>query len=298
MSLIQICSNINEQMGRLTVNGVDMHQESWYVLNTFPLWIRQAPPRGGSLTIPGAQGKLPRTRRIDEQKSSLPMLIAGDYAIDHTPTPLATQWWQLLDNVRYLRDNVIDPGLAGTIPATLDMPDGSVWSADVQVTNVLLVDMVQNPAGLAPGGTEALIRKATLEITVPAGQFTDPGEGSGPPSLCKLSESDFITTTGSGGFTLHIPGAGVDISFDTSMGIFDVIGAFNGAGINANPGDPGQQVVIFGPGGAAFGVDFDPGPGSTPTWKGLAIGPITVVTSDPGVTPNVVQNSIGGDPCP
>lgn len=152
--------NSPETAGRLTINGVDMHNQAWNVLDLVPLWMYEA-SRGANVIIPGASGRRAYPRRVDEGRYSLPMIITG--VADRLGVGYANRWTGLQTNLAYLHTNVVNPPTAPTATraATLLMPDGTTRNADVQVESL----DIANP------GTTAAVIQAVLELVIPAGRF-------------------------------------------------------------------------------------------------------------------------------
>lgn len=161
MSAISDCTTLEDCMGFLTINSVGMHNGAWFVLDCIPLWIPQVLPRGDNLVVPNMAGTYPRRLRRDEQHYSLPMLIAGD--VDENDTPNANPFLGLQTNLQGLQTNVVETSFEAPVAATLDMPDGQTWTADVQVKGIIIGKHV-----------DWLLAKATLEITIPFGKFIGP----------------------------------------------------------------------------------------------------------------------------
>lgn len=146
----------DERLGKLTINGVDMHTPAWNVLDPTVLY-QPTDFVGENLRIPGAHGRRAYPLWIDQGHFLLPMLISGE--VDQSGNLYATTYLGAQTNLDYLNANVTTPPAAPTATqaATLLMPDGSTRNANVQVFPI-------RPENLYL--TKTLFR-ATLELIIP-----------------------------------------------------------------------------------------------------------------------------------
>lgn len=146
-------------MGHLTINSVLMHTPAWCVLDLIQLWL---PPkiRGTNLLIPRVVGTRPRPVRITETDYSLPMAISGAVDQDGIVDPDGVLMC-LYRNLQYLQTNVTDPPTppTATVPASLELPNGDVLTAEIQVLGITVSDHVK------------MLTNAVLDIRIPAGRF-------------------------------------------------------------------------------------------------------------------------------
>lgn len=152
-----------ESIGELAIQGetdlVSLHMPSWCVVSLVDLYMPPA-VRGRNVLIPGASGTRAYPLRITETDYSLPMLIGGLQPDGSEPTA-GQEIQQMLDNLAYLRAEILDPPAAPTATraATLTMPDLTVLNAAVQVL------------GLTMGFHIGDFMRVMLELRIPAGGF-------------------------------------------------------------------------------------------------------------------------------
>jgi len=146
--------------GALTINDVSMRTPAWLVLDLSPLWGFPDLRRGSTL-VPGKAGRQPNPRRVDETTHQLPMQITG--AVDHLGAQHSDPIQGLKDNLDYLWENVLDPTIGTTVPAVLELPNGSELTADVQV-QITVAEL-----------EGAYDKPAVLFLTIPAGRFAETG---------------------------------------------------------------------------------------------------------------------------
>lgn len=156
------------QMGQLTINPdqgfasggfaeTPMRCPGWWLLDMSPLWGFPA-QRGENLVIPGAQGRRPNPRRLDQAIYVMPIHIIGE--VNVSGGTYANPLQGLYENLRWLRDNVHAlPAGSYTREASLTLPDTSELVADVQA-NLQLVSQ---------RGAEA---DGIFELIIPTGDFT------------------------------------------------------------------------------------------------------------------------------
>lgn len=152
--------------GNLTLNGIPMKTRAWTCPDLTPLWLPAA-VRGQDRILPGASGVIPHRRRRTVTQYALDFRICGMsnmYGVITTGTGNGPEEFAQLEyNLKYLRDNVIDPritpNLDGTVPGVLTMPSGAVRYADVHVL------------GFTVNTRVAHILQGVLDISIPAGGF-------------------------------------------------------------------------------------------------------------------------------
>ncbi len=136
MSLIDQCD------GELTIGGVLMHTPAW---NAYQ-------------------------RRLTVTRHSLPMAIFGE--VNQGGVPYANEWAGLEANIAYLKANVVAPTGTGdgTRAASLLMPSGATRTADIHVVDLVRGRLVAGTNMIT--GAEGVGMLATLEISIPEGEFT------------------------------------------------------------------------------------------------------------------------------
>lgn len=148
--------------GTLTIDGVTMQRQAFAVLDLWPL-LDGPEQRGEDTRIPGRPGVLSNPRRADATTRALRMIIDGTYTVaGELADDPRTQMWR---TVRWLRTNVADPTYLtdGTRVARIVLRDGTVLQGPVTVGPLRLGEQ---------GGPMA---RATLQITMPAGQLPELG---------------------------------------------------------------------------------------------------------------------------
>lgn len=142
----------------LEINSVPLATRAWRILNLTALY-RPADVRGDSRIVPGAAGRTAYLLEKDETILSFPFAVFGTY--DRNDAIVTNKRHQLVDNLLYLRTNVLDPPTATpTRTAVWHLPNGSTTkSASVQVIGFV-------PVRKAPTWVTG-----TLELRVPAGEF-------------------------------------------------------------------------------------------------------------------------------
>lgn len=145
--------------GTLLIDGNTTHTVGWEMLNLLPLWLPGA-TRGDNLVIPGAVGRRPKRKRVDEAAHSLPMAFEGYFSgVDESPfdDPWAGLEQNIADFVERFVDQPAPP--AKVRAAALQMPSGGSRTADIQVI------------GLTIGQNTRTQCRATLDIVIPSGRF-------------------------------------------------------------------------------------------------------------------------------
>lgn len=120
-------------LGTLSIDGVELvNCPAWTILSLAPLYD-SPDTRGENVVIPGNHGSYPTPRRRAERVVNLDFVLLG--TVDRSGTPYSDQNQGLTRNIRYLRDNVIDPIDTGDgcRTATMVDPDGRSWVGRVQV---------------------------------------------------------------------------------------------------------------------------------------------------------------------
>lgn len=162
MSLVEQCD------GELTIDGVLMHTPAWNVLRVLALWM-PGDQRGSDRLLPLTPGVIPYQRRLTVTRHSLPMAIHGE--VDQAGVPYPNVWAGLEANIDYLKANVVAPTGTGdgTRPASLLMPSGATRTADIHVLDLVPGRVVAGTNMVT--GDEGVGMLATLEISIPAGEF-------------------------------------------------------------------------------------------------------------------------------
>lgn len=155
--------------GQLTAAGILLHGPAWCLTDLTALWGEVA-VRGDDRPIPLADGVDANRRHITVTEHSLPFVIDG--AQDQFDNPYTNPWVGLELNLKYLRDNLIDPPgtTAGTRAASLLMPSGAIRTAAIHVLDIRLGRPVPGIDGFT--GQDGALFDATLEISIPLGRFT------------------------------------------------------------------------------------------------------------------------------
>lgn len=111
------------------INSVPLATPAWEVNDLSPLWD-VAGLRGEDRVVPFAEGALPLRRFRDEMRCQIPLTVYGD--VDQDGTPQSDARIGLMENLDYLRVNILTPNTVGdgTWELTLHMPDGSTRTAD------------------------------------------------------------------------------------------------------------------------------------------------------------------------
>lgn len=145
-------------LGKLTINGINMHNSAWNLPDIRDLWLPRA-YRGANVIVPGAAGQRPYPLRIDEGDYDLPMQITG--VCDPNGHIYDDEFKGLQWNIEYLEAHVLTPPAAPTATqaATLLMPDGDTRVANVQVGPLIM------------GRRSGSITFAVLNVRVPSGVF-------------------------------------------------------------------------------------------------------------------------------
>jgi hypothetical protein len=125
--------------GELWINNVSLKTPAWWTTDLSPLW-----------GFPDLRG----------QNTVIPQV---DGAVNRLGAPYSNPVEGLVQNLDYLWANVLDPALGSTLSAVLEMPNGDLRGADVQV------QMVRGPL------LGSYDHDAELFVTVPAGRFEELG---------------------------------------------------------------------------------------------------------------------------
>lgn len=158
--------NFSTVEGNLTLNGIPMKTRAWTCPDLTPLWLPSA-IRGQDRILPGAAGVIPHRRRRTVTQYALDFRICGmanmgGVVTTGTGNGLA-EFQQLEYNLKYLRDNVIDPrispNLDGTVPGVLTMPSGAIRTANVHVLGFTVNERVSH------------VMQGILDISIPQGGF-------------------------------------------------------------------------------------------------------------------------------
>lgn len=150
-----------EDLGSLSISGVEMCTPAWWVLNLRDLWVGPD-VRGEDLTVPLLDGVVPYRRRPTVTTHTLNLLIVG--SVDHTGAPYDSEAEGVETNIQYLKDFVVEcVGGNGTRPSVLVMPSGAEREADITVLDL-------HPGDGIVGGMVA-----TLDISIPAGSYVGTG---------------------------------------------------------------------------------------------------------------------------
>ncbi len=110
--------------GSLTIGGMLMHRLAFAVTDVTDLWLGPD-VRGEDLMIPGRPGRIAFPRRADVTERQLPMVIDGRFDVSGNEFA-GNEFEGLLQNIEYLRANVVDPtGVGdGTRAISLTRPGG------------------------------------------------------------------------------------------------------------------------------------------------------------------------------
>lgn len=158
--------NFSTVDGNLTLNGVPMKTRAWTCPDLTPLWLPTA-IRGQDRILPGASGVIPYRRRKTVTQYALDFRVCGIADMNGVPATGSgngVEEFALLEsNLKYLRDNVIDPRITpnadGTVPGVLTMPSGAIRTAAVHVLGFTVNTRVSH------------ILQGVLDISIPIGGF-------------------------------------------------------------------------------------------------------------------------------
>lgn len=149
------------KVGLLTVNSMLLHTPAYTMGdNLIDLWLPGV-TRGSNVVLPHLSGARPYAHRLTETPHSLEMNFVGDADSAGVGVALADRMEQLQANIAEVVAGIPIPSV-GTVEAELEMPNGDVWTADIQVLQ------------LVPGARTQDMLYATLEIIIPAGEFVAP----------------------------------------------------------------------------------------------------------------------------
>lgn len=153
---------VDDGQGELVVADTSLRTPAWWTLDLSPLW-GPSDLRGTNIIVPSLAGRRARPRRVDQTSYPLAFWITG--AVDQDGDAHANPVMGLATNLDYLWEHVASPPdpPETTRQAQLTMPDGSMRTADVQVT--LSVNEKVGPYDAS----------AVLTVTVPAGRFEESG---------------------------------------------------------------------------------------------------------------------------
>lgn len=150
----------------VSLAGIDLTAEwAWRVVDFTPLYGRGT-ARGDDVLIPGAAGRTARPRLLESWTFALPMLIFGRNDGQTGNPASVSRRLTLGDNIDYLRDNLLAPYAGGSATATLTHTrrDGYARTAAAIGIDLALVPH---------DGAKGEVVRASLVLTVPAGQLTD-----------------------------------------------------------------------------------------------------------------------------
>lgn len=146
--------------GSLTIGGVLMHRLAFAVTDVTDLWLGPD-VRGEDLMIPGRPGRIAFPRRADVTERQLPMVIDGRFDVSGNEFA-GNEFEGLLQNIEYLRANVVDPtGVGdGTRAISLTRPGGgSPLTGTAHILN------------LENGGKKGSLWAAMLTLSFPDGSL-------------------------------------------------------------------------------------------------------------------------------
>lgn len=147
-------------VGTLEIDTISLHTPAWTLTeqSVLRLWIPNA-VRGSNVVIPGAAGARPYPRRRDQAVYTMELVICGE--VDEDGEAHTTIYEGLQANIAALQAGLFEPPEEATRSAELTMPDSTVLEAEVQVGPLILGEKFLD-----------LVR-ATFDLTVPAGVFTE-----------------------------------------------------------------------------------------------------------------------------
>lgn len=146
--------------GSLTIGGVLMHRLAFAVTDVTDLWLGPD-VRGEDLMIPGRPGRIAFPRRADVTEREVPMVIDGRFDVSGAEFA-GNEFEGLLQNIEYLRANVVDPtGVGdGTRAISLTRPGGgSPLTGTAHILN------------LENGGKKGSLWAAMLTLSFPDGSL-------------------------------------------------------------------------------------------------------------------------------
>lgn len=158
--------------GELFVNGVTMHCAAWNVIDLTRLYL-PSEQRGADRLIVGVRGLRPYQNKDAETSYRFPMVLSGEadrLGVSWEDNALASPFAQLKSNIDYLSTNVLAIGAGdGTQPATLNLPDGDVRTADIN--RVGITQGATFYGTNARTGVVGVGQTATFDFTIPDGEF-------------------------------------------------------------------------------------------------------------------------------
>ena len=167
MSLYGLCVNTDD--GVLTINGVSFATPMIYAFDLWDLFLG-SDLKGTNSPAPQWPGSFPNRLRQSETTYDLPFLL--DSAVDHAGTPYdpltVTVQQGFERNIKWLRQNVIDPTSAKTVNANLVTPDGDSLDAPCQVLRIVRGIQVH---AYSESGLPSMAMKASLKVRFPYGGF-------------------------------------------------------------------------------------------------------------------------------
>jgi hypothetical protein len=125
----------------LTISDVPLSTPAWEHTNLYYL-LNVGAVRGENVVMPGAIGRRAVRRRTDEANVTIDLAVFGEH--DWEGNPHADAIAGLIDNIEYLRENLVDPPAAtpsSLRPAVLTHPGGTL-SASVQVLGFEITEAI------------------------------------------------------------------------------------------------------------------------------------------------------------
>ncbi len=157
--------------GRLTLNGVPMHNPAFVTPLLSRLWFDRE-YRGENVVSPGLDGRRSNPRRYDEVQIAIPIYING--LVNVAGDVYADAFDGVQDNIEFITNRITHPRAygkdpsRGTMLAFLETPGGSVLTGQVKAELEL------------PDEIDPTYVVGTLTITLPDGEFIATGAGLPP----------------------------------------------------------------------------------------------------------------------
>lgn len=161
-------AHLSSRMGNLVINpsGTNpgeietyLRGPAWWLLDMSPMW-GFPDLRGQDLIVPGAIGRRPNVRRIDETTYVMPFRIVGEITASGSATATPANPLQgLRANLDYLFENVHTPPSSGTTrTAKLLLPSAMPLEDEIHIA-------------ISLGAQTIADIKALVSVTVPGGRF-------------------------------------------------------------------------------------------------------------------------------
>lgn len=140
--------------GQLTINSVALMNKAWRLMNLAEMYARTA--RGGSLVLPGSNGRKSRGRRTDEIVHPLILMVAG--VNPTTGAEVADPYSQLATNMVTLEAVAINPTGNTGHAISWTLANGTTRTGYCWIQNWEVEDVEKAP-----------VNRVTFDLVIPAG---------------------------------------------------------------------------------------------------------------------------------